>query len=118
MRVLVHDTVGDARHNRSSYVTTQVGEHLERFSSEIQKVDVTLSREGHNAAEVTHCHLAACLGSLGVVVADARTSDDHTALNGALGRLVRGITRPVEKRQAKETAHVTAVALAAVADVP
>jgi ribosome-associated translation inhibitor RaiA len=114
MRVLVHDTVGDARHNRGSYVTTQVGEHLERFSSEIQKVDVTLSREGHHAAEVTHCHLAACLGSLGVVVADSRKSDDHSALNGALARLVRGITRRIEKRQAKETARV---ALAALVDV-
>ncbi len=99
MKVLVHDNVKSDHHSRTEYVTELVEEQLGRFDSTIHQVELSLSNEGHNSAAVTHCHVSANLGSLGTVAADERNADEHAAISGALGRLSRGITKRVEKRQ-------------------
>jgi len=99
MKVLVHDNVKSDHHSRTEYVTEQVEEQLGRFDSTIHQVELSLNSEGHNSAAVTHCHVSANLGPLGTVAADERNADEHTAINGALGRLSRGIAKRVEKRQ-------------------
>lgn len=99
MKVLVHDNVKSDHNSRTEYVTEQVEEQLSRFDTTIHQVELSLSNEGHNSATVTHCHVSANLGPLGTVAADERHADEHTAINGALGRLSRGIAKRVEKRQ-------------------
>ncbi len=100
MKVLVHDNVKSDHHSRTEYVTEQVEEQLSRFEESIHQVELSLTTEGHNSATVTHCHVSANLGPLGAVAADERNADEHSAINGALGKLSRGIAKRVEKRQA------------------
>ncbi|MBI1312580.1 hypothetical protein GC176_14905 [bacterium] len=99
MRILVHDNVKRDHHSRTDYVTDLVEEQLGRFESTVSQVELSLFSEGHNSAAVTHCHVSASLGPLGVVAADERAAEEHAAINGALGRLARGIIKRVEKRQ-------------------
>ena len=99
MKVLVHDNVKSDHSSRTEYVAEQVEEQLSRFESTIHQVELSLSSEGHNSAAVTHCHVSANLGPMGTVAADERHADEHAAINGALGRLSRGIAKRVEKRQ-------------------
>lgn len=101
MRVLVHDNVKVPHQLRADYLMEQVTDVLNRFGSSIGKVEVTLTLEGHNGAAVTHCHVAADVGSLGIIVADRREQNEHHAFKGALARLVRGISRRIGKQQTK-----------------
>ncbi len=102
MRVLVHDNVKTDHQPRTEYVTRLIEEQLARFDTTINQVELSLSSEGHNSATVTHCHVSANIGSLGVVAADEKTGDEHAAIAGALGKLARGIAKRVEKRQTQE----------------
>jgi ribosomal subunit interface protein len=108
MKVLVHDNVTSDHHSRTEYITEQIEEQLSRFESNVHQVELSLATEGHNSATVTHCHVSASLGPLGAVAADDRSADEHTAINGALGKLCRGITKRVEKRQTLDQQSVTA----------
>lgn len=101
MRIHVHDNVKSSHQPRTGYLTEQLTEMLERFDSAIHKVEVTLTREGHNGAAVMHCHVAAELGSLGTIVADWRDRNEHHAFQGATARLVRGISRRIGKLQTR-----------------
>lgn len=101
MRIHVHDNVKTSHQSRTRYLTEQLTEMLERFDSAIHKVEVTLTREGHNGAAVMHCHVAAELGSLGTIVADWRDRNEHHAFQGAAARLVRGISRRIGKLQTR-----------------
>ena len=99
MRVQIHDNVKSDHKSRTEYIADLVEEQLARFESNISQVELSIRQEGHNSATVTHCHISANLGSLGVVAADERHGDEHAAINGAIGRLSRGIAKRVEKRQ-------------------
>ena len=101
MNVLVHDNVKTPHQPRIDYLTERLTEMLERFDSVIHKVDVTLTVDGHNGAAVTHCHVAAELGSLGAVVGDWSERSEHHAFQGAVARLMRGIARRTAKLQTK-----------------
>lgn len=108
MRVSVRDNVKAPHQPRREYLSTQVEDLLARFAQSIHQVDVTVNQEGHNAATTTHCHLTACLGSLGVVVAEWRDVNEHHAFKGAVARLIRGIGKRVGKRQDRRI-HVDAM---------
>lgn len=99
MKILVHDNLKSDRPSRTEYVTEVIEEQLGRFDSTIHQIELSLSNEGHNSAAVIHCHVSANLGQLGVVAADERAADEHAAISGVLGRLARGITKRVGKRQ-------------------
>lgn len=101
MKVLVHDNVKAPHQPRIDYLTERLIEMLGRFDSAIHKVDVTLTVEGHNGAAVSHCHVAAELGSLGAVVGDWTDRSEHHAFQGAVARLMRGIARRIAKLQTK-----------------
>jgi len=101
MKVLIHDNATAPHQPRTEYLTEQLTEMLDRFSSAIHKVDVTLTVEGHNGAAVMHCHVAADLGCLGVVVGDWSDRSEHNAFHGAVARLVRGIAKRIGKQQTK-----------------
>lgn len=101
MRVCVHDNVKSSHQPRTGYLKEQLTEMLGRFDSAIHQVEVTLTLEGHNGAAVMHCHVTAELGSLGTVVADWRDRNEHHAFQGAVARLVRGISRRIGKQQTK-----------------
>lgn len=101
MKVLVHDNVKTPHQPRIDYLTERLTEMLGRFDSAIHRVDVTLTVEGHNGAAVSHCHVAAELGSLGAVVGDWTDRSEHHAFQGAVARLMRGIARRIAKLQTK-----------------
>lgn len=110
MRINVRDNVKTAHGNRQDYLTTQVETNLSRFGTSVHQVDVTMNLEGHDETAVTQCHLTACLGSLGVVVAEQKNGNDHLAFKGAMDRLMRGIGRRIGKRQSRRH-HADPVAI-------
>lgn len=101
MKISVRDNLKNAHGSRQTYLSTQVEDVLSRFGSSVHQVDVTLNLEGHDDTAVTHCHLTACLGSLGVIAAEWRDANDHHAFRGAMARLTRRIARRVGKRQSR-----------------
>lgn len=114
MKISVRDNLKNAHGSRQNYLSTQVEDILSRFGSSVHQVDVTLNLEGHDDTAVTHCHLTACLGSLGVIVAESRDVNDHHAFKGAMARLTRGIARRVGKRRSRrQHADPMGVSLAA-----
>lgn len=110
MRILIHDNLKSSSSRREAYLQELLTESLERFYPSVHRVDVSLALEGHDATAQTHCHIAANLASLGVVVADFRTGGDdavHHAVQGALKNLSRGIEKRLGKRQSgRHPAHV------------
>lgn len=101
MKVEFHDNVKAPHQPRTEYVNELVEEQLSRYEAAIHHVEVTLTLEGHNGAALTHCHVTAGLGSVGVVAADAQDANEHVAIKGALARLSRGIAKRIDKRQAR-----------------
>lgn len=101
MRVYVRDNVKNSHRARTYYLTQQVTDLLNRFSASIRQIDLTITLEGHDADAVTHCHVTANLGSLGVVVADWRDMNEHRAFKGAVSKLVHGVTRRIGKRKSR-----------------
>jgi ribosome-associated translation inhibitor RaiA len=101
MKVIVHDNVKTPHQPRIDYLTEQLTEMLGRFDSAVHQVDVTMTVEGHNGAAVSHCHVAAKLGSLGVVAGDWSERSEHHAFQGAVARLMRGIAKRIAKLRTK-----------------
>lgn len=110
MKISVRDNLKNTQGSRQEYLTTQVETLLSRFGSSVHQVDVTLNLDGHDDTAVTHCHVTACLGSLGVIVAEWRDGNDHHAFKGAMARLTRGIARRIGKRQSQRH-HADPVAI-------
>jgi|GEM_PF-1596883 ribosome-associated translation inhibitor RaiA len=109
MKVLIHDNVKTTRPPRTEYVTNLVNDLLGRFEHAVHQVEITINMDGHTAAAETHCHVTASLGSLGVVTAEAREANEHSAVKGAIDRLTRGVSKRIEKRQSRQK-HVESVA--------
>jgi len=102
MRVQIHDSLKSSSSRREDFIHERITESLERFYLSIHRIDISLSLEGHTGTAQIHCHIAANLASLGVVVSDFRTGGDdavHHAVNGALRTLIRGIEKKLGKRQ-------------------
>lgn len=111
MKIRVHDNVKPSPENRHESLLAQVQEAMSRFEHSIHEVEVTLKQDGHDGTALAHCHVTACLGPLGVVVSDWRDSNEHQAFKGALARLLRGISRRIEKRRTRRQ-HAEPVRLA------
>ncbi len=102
MKVHVHDTLKEVNSNRADFVMSTISEGLERFATAVQRVDASLSENGHTTStREIHCRLSAVVGGLGVVVGDSKEGNEHEALNTALDRLIRGIDHRVGQQRSK-----------------
>lgn len=107
MKVHVHDTLKEVNSHRADFVMSTISEALERFATAVQRVDASLSENGHTAStREIHCRLSAVVGGLGVVVGDSKEGNEHEALSNAIDRLIRGIDHRVGQQRSKRHEEV------------
>lgn len=102
MQVHVHDTLKEHNGNRQEFVTKTIEESLERFHPSIQRVDASLTEDGHTPTTLEyHCKLSANVGGLGVVASDSKCGSVHEAVTSSVEKLVRGIEHRIGQHRAK-----------------
>jgi ribosome-associated translation inhibitor RaiA len=99
MQILVHDNLSTHNSRREDFVLDRVERNLERFSTRVHRMIVSLSETGlqHGVTE-RRCHIAANLGPLGTVVATSTGEGVHQAVCNAVRQLSQGISRRIGKR--------------------
>ncbi len=107
MQVHVHDTLKEHKAHRLDFAMKTISEALERFVPTIQRVDASLSEDGHtDTTKEFHCKLSVNAGALGVVVADGKCESIHQAMMMAIERLTRCLEHKIGQRQSKRHAEL------------
>ncbi len=102
MQVYVHDTLKEHKGTRQEFVMKAIQESLERFHPSIQRVDASLSEDGHTPTTMEyHCKLSANVSGLGVIASDAKCASIHEAVNTSVEKLVRGIEHKIGHHRGK-----------------
>ena len=113
MQVHVHDTLKEHKAHRLDFTMKTISEALERFVPTVQRVDASLSEDGHTeTTKEFHCKLSVQAGGLGVLVADGKCESTHQALTMALERLTRCIEHRIGQRRSKRHTEMPELAFA------
>ena len=80
---------------------TTIQESLERFHPSIQRVDASISEDGHTPTTMEyHCKLTAHAHGLGTIVGDAKCGSVHEAVTQSVERLARGLEHRIGQHRA------------------